>query len=176
MNFDDESYIDLNQDVNELDISESKIENKTLRMQELITQFEYRLKGYMWKSNGEKYYYTGDALLGEKTIQEVMLLLYPFSREINMISNKTSHGWEVQKLRTRITLAKILFYAHDSNAQKFDIVWRSFSNLLTNIGDIIVGKNSQGYLKSLFTKDNEDDYYPDYNTRKRKKYDDGEMI
>lgn len=168
----------INQYEDEIDVSESKLENKTLRMQEMITQFEMRLLGFMWKSNGEKYYYTGDTLLGDKSIQDVMFLLHPFSREINMISNKTDFNWQKQKLMTRLSLIQILVPAVDGNVKKFRIIWRSFSNLLSNIGDIIVGKNSQNFLGKIFGNDENDDRLMEFKRygRDRDRRGEGEVI
>ena len=43
----------------EIDVSESKMANKSMQIQQLISHFEYRLLGYVWTSNAEKYKYTG---------------------------------------------------------------------------------------------------------------------
>ena len=112
----------------------------------------------MWKGNGEKLYYTGESLAGETTIQKIMLVLHPFSREVLLISNKNDYTWAKQMLRTRLEVAGILTRETDSNPKNNKEIWRSITNMLFNIGDIICGNNSQNFLKGYFgfnTMDNQ---------------------
>lgn len=134
----------------EIDVGENKLATKSMQIQQLISHFEYRLLGYMWKSNGEKYYFTGNPLMGDESIQKTMLLLHPFSREVLLISNKQDFMWQKQLLRTRLEMAALLTKAVDVHINDSKEIWRSFSNLLFNIGDIIVNKNSQEFLKGFF--------------------------
>lgn len=157
---------------NRIDVAENKYENKVFQLQQMITHFEYRLKGYSLTANGDNYYYTGDALIGRKTIIDIMMLLHPFSREINMISNKQSFSWEMQKLRTRLSFIRLVTKSPEADMQKAEIIWRSFSNILTNIGDIIVGKNSQGMINNLFGMgDTSNNLFPSSNIGKKKEDD-----
>lgn len=134
---------------NEIDVSNNKLENKTFGIQTMISDFEYRLRGFNWKSNGEKYVYCGNPLAGKKTIQKIILLLDPFSKTVNMIGNKKNYTWQKQLLRTRLALASILTNAYDSDLKNYKEIWRTFSNLMFNIGDIILDKNSQNILKGF---------------------------
>lgn len=135
---------------NEIDVSNAKLENKTFGLQSMISDFEYRIRGFNWKSNGDKYFYGGNPLAGKKTIQKIMLLLDPFSKSVNMIGNKKNYTWQKQLLRTRLALASILTNAYDSDLKNFKEIWRTFSNLMFNLGDVILEKNSQEMLKSYF--------------------------
>ena len=137
--FDDNNIVNTYEDT--IDVSENKLANKSLEIQQLISHFEYRLLGYMWKSNAEKYYYTGKTLMGDESLQKVMLLLHPFSREVLLISNKKDMGWQKQLLRTRLELINLLTKAIDVDVKDLREIWRSYSNLLFNIGDIIINKN-----------------------------------
>lgn len=151
INGDETSFIDNYDD--EIDVSENKLETKVMQMQQLISHFEYRLLGYMWKSNAEKYYYTGKPLMGDDSIQKVMLLLHPFSREILLISNKKEYTWQKQLLRTRLELINLITKAVDVDIADSKEIWRSFTNLLFNIGDIIVNNNSKDFVAEFFNFD-----------------------
>lgn len=135
---------------NEIDVSNTKLENKTFGIQSIISDFEYRLRGFNWKANGDKYVYCGNPLAGKKTIQKIILLLDPFSKAVNMISNKKNYTWQKQLLRTRLALASILTNAYDSDLKNYKEIWRTFSNLMFNIGDVILEKNSQKMLSGFF--------------------------
>ncbi len=150
---DDSLNFDTSQDFeneNEIDVSNAKLENKTFGIQTMISDFEYRLRGFNWKANGEKYVYCGNPLAGKKTIQTIILLLDPFSKAVNMIGNKKNYNWQKQLLRTRLALASILTNAYDSDLKNYKEIWRTFSNLMFNIGDVILEKNSQNILKGYF--------------------------
>ena len=157
----------------EIDVSETKLENKSMQIQQLISHFEYRLLGFMWKSNAEKYYYTGKTLMGDESVQKVMLLLHPFSREVLLISNKSDFNWHKQLLRTRLEMVNLLTKAIDVDVKDMKEIWRSYTNLLFNIGDIILNKNSQEFLKSYFNMENNQD---DFEYRRRKPKEEGEII
>ena len=153
----------------DIDVEETKLANKSLQIKELISQFELRLYGYMWKGNADKYYYTGKSMMGDDSIQKIMLLLHPFSREVILISNKKDYTWAKQLLRTRLQMINLTTKAIDVEAKNLYEIFRSFSNLLFNIGDVIVGKNSQDFLKGFFHITDEkkfDDY--DFGDRKYK--------
>lgn len=145
-----------------IDVSQNKLVNKSLEIQQLISHFEYRLLGYMWKSNAEKYYYTGKTLMGDESLQKVMLLLHPFSREVLLISNKKDMGWQKQLLRTRLELVNLLTKAIDVDVKDLREIWRSYSNLLFNIGDIIINKNSQDFLSKVFGIDKQAEGFEGY--------------
>lgn len=131
----------------EIDISQTKLANKATELQQLITHLEYRLHGYMWRDNGEKFYYVGTALAGADLIQKLMLLMQPFSREIILISKKDVHTWSKQVMRTRINVASLLTRELDSDIKTIREIWRSISNLFFNIGDIICSGNSRSFLE-----------------------------
>lgn len=167
--FDDNIDIDKDyfiDDEREIDVSNNRLESKTFAIQNMISDFEYRLRGFNWKANGEKYIYKGNPLAGSKTIQKIILLLDPFSKAVNMIGNKKNFNWQKQLLRTRIALASILTTAYDSDVKNFKEIWRTFSNLMFNIGDIILEKNSQNIIKGYFGIGEE--YRENYNKDKNK--------
>lgn len=146
---DDDLFMDDDRE-NEIDVSNNKLESKTFAIQSIISDFEYRLRGFNWKANGDKYIYSGNPLAGKITIQRIILLLDPFSKSVNMIGNKKNYTWQKQLLRTRIALASILTNAYDSDISNYKEIWRTFTNLMFNIGDVILEKNSQNILKSYF--------------------------
>ena len=135
---------------NKISIKQEKLINKSFEIQSLISSFEYRLLGYDWSNNGDKFVYTGRVLVGDDTAQKIMLLLHPFSKEIIMIGNKKNFTWQKQLLRTRVRLASILTNAYDADLKNYREIWRTFSNLMINIGDIILEKNSKSMLESYF--------------------------
>jgi len=134
----------------EIDISQNKLENKTFEIQKIISEFEYRLHGYMWKENGNKLSYDGNALAGEVVIQKIILLLHSFSKEIIMISNKKSETWAKQQFLTGITIVEILTKEQESIASNYKAIVISCFNTLKNIGDVICNDNSKDVLKSFF--------------------------
>lgn len=165
-NFDNNKFL-LDDYEREIDVGNTKLENKTFGIQSMISDFEYRLRGFNWKANGDKYVYSGNPLAGKKTIQKIILLLDPFSKTVNMIGNKKNYLWQKQLLRTRIALASILTNAYDSDIKNFKEIWRTFTNLMFNIGDVILEKNSQKILKGFFGIG--DDYKSgDFNIPKKK--------
>jgi len=131
-----------------IDISDVKLENKAFALQPLINQFEYRLRGYNITSNGDKLEFTGNVLMGVDSISRVLSLLQPFSREIMLISDKKELKWAFQNFRTRGDLNKILFKNFDVPVSNINIIWRNFSNLMDNMCDIIINKNSQKMVDS----------------------------
>ena len=157
----------LNKYPDEVDISMNKLLNKTVQLHSMITQFEMRLNGYMTSGNGDKMIYTGKPVVGIETTQRIMLLLQPFSQDSNLISKKDDFIWDVQMARTRYDLVILLTKNNDFEAVDTVEVWRSFTNLLVNIGDIIKGKNSMGLVeKYLGLSENQD---RDYITSDRKR-------
>lgn len=133
-----------------LDISDNKLENKTFQLQELINHLEYRIRGYSLKNNGTQFEFKGNVLLGVDSINEIATLLQPFSREVNMIGDKKAIKWAFQNFKTRGDFNRILLKNHDVPVSKIPTLWRTFSNLFDNIGDIIVNKNSQEVLNNFF--------------------------
>jgi len=131
-----------------IDISDVKLENKAFALQPLINQFEYRLRGYNITSNGDKLEFTGNVLMGVDSISRVLSLLQPFSREILLISDKKELKWAFQNFRTRGDLNKILFKNFDVPVSNISIIWRNFTNLMDNMCDIIINKNSQKMIDS----------------------------
>lgn len=148
----------MNRYEDEVDISISKFVDKSLQIKNMIIQFELRLLGYMVKGNGEKMIYVGKPILGFHTIQKIMVLLEPFSQDSMMISDKNDLLWDIQLARTRYDLVVLLTKNNDFDAVDTLEVWRSFSNLLFNIGDIIKGKNSYDLVEKYFglSKDKDD--------------------
>jgi len=137
-----------------VDLNSNKLENKAFEIQKMISEFEYRLHGYMWMSNGEKMGYEGNALCGEKVIQEIILLLHPFSKEILMISSKSKESWAKQQYLTCTQMNRILFNSHGEIPSKnYMAVALSFFNLMKNIGDIINASNSKNMLRDFFGMD-----------------------
>ena len=155
LNMDDELGGGINNDLidddeREIDVASSKLSSKVFSIQSIISHFEYRLRGFIWKANGDKYVYCGNPLAGKKTIQNIILLLDPFSKTVNMIGDKKDYTWQKQLLRTRLELASILTNAYDSDLKNFKVIWRTFSNLMFNLGDVILGKNSRSMLEGIF--------------------------
>ena len=139
-----------------IDVSDNKLENKTFNLQPMINQFEYRIRGYSLKNNGEQLEFKGNVLMGVDSINGTATLLQPFSREINMISNKKELKWAFQNYKTRGDFNRALLKNYDIPARSIPILWRSFSNLFDNIGDIIVNKNSSQILSDFLGIDNEE--------------------
>ncbi len=133
-----------------IDVSDSKLENKTFNLQPMINQFEYRIRGYSLKNNGETLEFKGNVLMGVESISGAATLLQPFSREINMISNKKELKWAFQNYKTRGDFNRALLKNYDIPARNIPILWRTFSNLFDNVGDIIVNKNSAEQLNDFF--------------------------
>jgi len=144
----------------DIDVSESKTSNRITQLQQLISHFEYRLMGYKWKSNGEHFYFSGEPLAGESTIQQIIGLLHPYSREIIMISNKPDDEWQSQLLKDRLAFSDIVTKAPDVPANNLKVIWRMFSDIMFNIGHIIGGENSKKFLEGYFGIDrgNNDNY------------------
>lgn len=141
----------------EVNISINKFADKSIQIKNMVIQFELRLLGYMNKNNGEKMVYMGKPIIGNDTIQKVMLLLEPFSQDSNLITNKDDALWEVQLARTRYDLVILLTKNNDFEASNTPEVWRGFTNLMNNIGDIIKGKNSKGLIESMINLNKDKD-------------------
>lgn len=140
----------------ELDISDNKLENKTFQLQQIINHFEYRLRGYALKNNGGALEFKGNVLMGVDSTSESATLLQPFAREVNMIGDKKELKWAFQNFKTRGDFNRMLLKNYDIPAHKIPVLWRTFSNLFDNIGDIIVNKNSQAVLNNYFGLDKEE--------------------
>lgn len=158
MDFDNDDLLTGSKDIDkfedEIDVSESKTSNRVTQLQQLISHFEYRLMGFKWKSNGEHYYYAGEPLAGEDTIQQIIGILHPFSREIIMISSKKDYEWQLQMLKDRLEIAAILTKAADTKSSNLKLIWRMYSDMIFNIGHIIGGDNSLNFLKGYFGIEN----------------------
>jgi hypothetical protein len=133
-----------------IDVSQNKLRDKATEIQKMISEYEYRLRGYVWESNGQNMYYQGNVLAGEMVIQKIILLLHSFSKEIILISNKSKETWAKQLYRTSYQLISILTRDIESTAESYKVIFYSFYNVMQNIGDIIGGNNSKDFLSKMF--------------------------
>lgn len=133
-----------------IDVSQNKLKDKTTEIQKMISEYEYRLRGYLWESNGSNMFYQGNVLAGDSVIQKIILLLHSFSKEIIMISNKSKHSWAKQLYRTSYQLISILTREIESPAESYKVIFYSFYNTMQNIGDIIMNNNSKDFLSKMF--------------------------
>ncbi len=141
----------------EIDLNSTKLENKTFEIQKLISEFEYRLHGYMWKNNGEKMGYEGNALCGEKVIQGLILLLHAFSKEIILISSKNKESWAKQQWITCTQMNRLLFNSYGEVPSKnYMVISMTFFSIMKNIGDIINASNSKNMLRDFFGMNKEE--------------------
>lgn len=133
-----------------IDVSQIKLKDKTTEIQKMVSEYEYRLRGYVWESNGQNMYYQGNVLAGEVVIQKIMMLLHSFSKEIILISDKSSKNWAKQLYRTSYQLISILTRDIESTADNYKVIFYSFYNVMQNIGDIIGKNNSKDFLSKMF--------------------------
>ncbi len=139
----------------DLDTSQNRLESKTFEIQKLISEFEFRLLGYEWKSSGDSMSFTGNPLQGNEVIQKIMVMLHSFSKEIILIANIDKFSWARQKRRLSKKVNALLYKGLESPADNYQEVFQAFFELLTNIGYIIVSNNSQNFLKSYWNTDPE---------------------
>ena len=133
-----------------IDVSQNKLKDKTTEIQKIVSEYEYRLRGYVWDSNGTNMFYQGNVLAGDIVIQKIILLLHSFSKEIILISNKNKFTWAKQLYRTSYQLISILTREIESVAENYKVIFYSFYNVMINIGDIIGNNNSKEFLSKMF--------------------------
>lgn len=141
----------------EVDVSQNRLESKTFEVQKLISEFEYRLLGYEWKSNGERMSFTGNPLAGNEVIQKVMIILHAFSKEIILIADVDKFSWARQKKRVADRINALLLKNLDSIADNYLEIFQSYFELLSNLGFILMNNNSKNILRDFwgFNSNNE---------------------
>jgi len=145
----------------EIDISETKAQNRLMQLQQLISQFEYRLAGGMWKSNGEKMYWGGNALAGEEVIQKVTELLHAYSREIVLLMNISTIEWAEQMYTVMYDAVRLLTRSHDSAMEHSNEIFRSTYDLFKNIGHIVCNSNFREFAETFYGLSQKDDNFND---------------
>lgn len=139
----------------DIDTSQNRLESKTFEIQKLISEFEFRLLGFEWKSSGDSMSYTGNPLEGNEVIQKIMILLHSFSKEIILIANIDRFYWARQKRRMLKKVNALLYKSLESPADNNQEVFQATFEVLTNIGYIVVSNNSQNFLKEYWGNDSQ---------------------
>ena len=128
--------------------STSKLQEKSTELSAMVRNFELRVKGYIWKADGNQFAYAGEVLEGQSVIQKLTGLLHPFCQESNLITIKDFKTFSRQKYRVNSTANSLLLAEATSLARYYSVVLEMFMDTLQNIGDIILG--SQKLLQNSF--------------------------
>lgn len=127
---------------------------KVTSVKDHVRNFELRLSGNCWVSNGNKWVSNTYMLAGKDIINALVGLLQPFCEQSNLLTIKQHKMFSKQKHDINSMANKILrrerLYVPVNN---YELILEIFKTTLQNIGDIIQG--SKQVVESTLTNNKE---------------------
>jgi tRNA(His) 5'-end guanylyltransferase len=130
--------------------TEDALDKKLTQLRKIIDSYENLLNGYERGFDGSLIY-TGNVLVGSELAKEIIMLLTPFSDEINLITAKKQEVFNEQRYYTIKSFLSLITNSVYCSAENYRVVAESFFNVLINVGDVIV--SSKTFMGDLLKGD-----------------------
>ena len=128
-----------------VNLEEESIKEKVYSLQNVIRAFRTTLEGYVWTGIGQQYKYTGRPICDTRIIDLIVTLLSPWTHNVNLITIKEFHTFNLQQKYFCEEINKILYTNPYSKAEYYTQVFQMVDDTFQNIADVILG--SKPFMK-----------------------------